>query len=53
MKIFLVLIVIVGAYMYMLVKTTNIVLAQAQGIARVYQNADGYAETAALGSKAK
>ena len=50
MKLFLVLGVIVGGYMYLLMHTTNIVLSQTQQLTATYQNAADQADKIANGN---
>lgn len=47
MKLFLVLLTIVGAYCYLLLHTTNVVLGQTQQLGNVYRNAGNYAQSVA------
>jgi hypothetical protein len=49
MKLFLVLGALAGGYMYVLLHTTNIVMAQTQQLGATYQYVSGHADAIATG----
>jgi hypothetical protein len=53
MKLLLILLALVGGYMYFLLHTTNLVLSQTQQLSQTYTSTETYSEAAATNSQTR